>query len=923
MKKFLVFIAISFALLACAKIPDIQLPEGDSNVQIGVFVAGRGAGTKGSVSQITDGSPGETVYNENYLKTLDFFFYLEGSEDDDGFDYQNNQLPSASAIHYIHKDNVDANTTWTLYDIADRSVLNAIFANGDRCIVYVIANYTPETPFSGTEKRITLRQMVAESNFNRVSVDGEGTPTGEGTPQASFVMEGRTEIQRTEIDGLYYVSGTVPLYRSVSKVRLEVTLPESLYDAGDSEHPDTHPDRRVKDGNGFTWIPQPAGMKAVLVHGVKKGVVCAMDESYRYDFVNTSDNYFAEVSSNTLLDDYGHLMHETKTTKDVNEEIISRSYEHKVPMYSYPTQNWKNDAAKETHMTLMLPWARLNDDGTINKVANTFYQIPIAVNPSDPTYQLKPNRYYRMEVILGSLGSFELDDMVNLYPSTYVVLNWCTMENDDSEAHSNVSMSQTSYLAVAAHRDTLNNIPSHGVGYASSHPVTVQISKIEYLDYKNKVIRMARITSAQPNRIYYYTKNPSTGEWDVEESHENVNGIYGTYVANSTTQDGYITLTHDIPSTMYTPVNVYVTVSNGVVQPEEIVFTQYPPISIEGNLSNGVVFVNRQQNNESGNVFNYTGEWIGYLTRSSDAAGLTLTEGNTNPMLYSIKISSFSSGDDYVLGDPRVLSPDNNLDNSSSAWSGPVSFYFSEAEAASHGSYFAENGTFYYSYQEWYSNQTIITREQEETSSSYSNVTSNWGSYTSEKSAYGPDSDGYYYWRTGGMFSRVYHRTRYSYTGTRYVVGECLTNYHPTNPTEETENMIAPEILIASSYGKTRYKQSSGGYDMTLSRAKMRCALYQEDGYPAGRWRLPTFAEVKFIMSLSTTETIPELFTMNTPTDTEGYWCANGKVVLRNNVVQLETNNTTPTAPRCVYDLWYWGEDHDTYATTWHLGDND
>ena len=107
----------------------------------------------------------------------------------------------------------------------------------------------------------------------------------------------------------------------------------------------------------------------------------------------------------------------------------------------------------------------------------------------------------------------------------------------------------------------------------------------------------------------------------------------------------------------------------------------------------------------------------------------------------------------------------------------------------------------------------------------------------------------------------------------------------------------------------------------------MRCALYQEGGYPAGRWRLPTYSEVEFIMGLSTQGKIPTLFNMSTPNDFEGYWCANGKVVLDNNVVKLETpgnyTNSGPTAPRCVYDLWYWGDEHSTYETTWHLGDND
>ena len=912
MKKFITYVAVAIALLACSRGPETEAPDGGSNIRIDVSVAGGGDKTKGTVTQITDGSPGEGAYGENYLKTLDFFFYLEGSADDDGTDYLGHALPSPAAIYHIHKgeEDVAANTTWTLLDMADRTILDAIFANGDRCIVYVIANYTPATPFTGHEKRVDLRQMVATSDFNRVDSEGDGIP------QTCFVMEGSTEIQRTVISGLYYVSGMVPLYRSAAKTRLKVTIPESLFDEGDPSDYVNHPDRRVRDGNGFIWIPQPDGMEAVLVHGVKKGVICAMDESYSYDFEHTSGNYFAEASSNTLLDDYGHRMILTSENKDANDVTVSKSYEHQVPMYSYPTLDWKGNSANETHMMLVLPWARLNDDGTIDKVANTYYQIPIAVNPTDPTYQLKHNRYYRMEVTIGILGSFELDDKVDLYPSTYIVLDWSTMNDDHSQSESNVNMAQTSYLAVATHRDTLNNVTSHGVEYASSHDVTVTVTKIEYLNYKNKIVRMARITPAQPNRIYYYTQNSSTGEWDVYDSYETSNGIYATYVANATTQEGYITFSHTIPSSMYNPVNVYVNVSNGVVQDEEIIFTQYPPISIESHLSNGYVFVKEYSNSsEVNNIYTDNGEWIGKLNERTGAASLTATGTNTNPMIYSIKISSFSPTDDYILGDPRVSTPSTVAPN----WYGSIDYYYNQAEAASHGSYTTETGTFYFTYSEYQANQSIITRDYVSRNNAYITLYS-WNSYNSEQNAYGPDADNYYYWRTGNGGNRTYHRARYYYTGTRYVVSSGLTNYYPTS-TDGTSMMIAPEILIASSYGKTSYS------DMTLDRAVMRCALYQEDGYPAGRWRLPTFAEVKFIMGLSTNNTIPTLFQMDKP-DYVGYWCANGKVVANNSgEILLQTpgnyTNSSNTAPRCVYDLWYWGDEHEQYATTWHLGDKD
>ncbi|MBR2210329.1 MAG: hypothetical protein IKG84_03305 [Bacteroidales bacterium] len=77
-------------------------------------------------------------------------------------------------------------------------------------------------------------------------------------------------------------------------------------------------------------------------------------------------------------------------------------------------------------------------------------------------------------------------------------------------------------------------------------------------------------------------------------------------------------------------------------------------------------------------------------------------------------------------------------------------------------------------------------------------------------------------------------------------------NYKPASST--TQNVIAPAIRIASSWGATTYLNN-------FDRAEERCAAYQENGYPAGRWRLPTVAEIDFLIRLSTYEHIPALFT--------------------------------------------------------------
>ena len=137
-----------------------------------------------------------------------------------------------------------------------------------------------------------------------------------------------------------------------------------------------------------------------------------------------------------------------------------------------------------------------------------------------------------------------------------------------------------------------------------------------------------------------------------------------------------------------------------------------------------------------------------------------------------------------------------------------------------------------------------------------------------------------------------------------------LSQYHPTLRLG-TENIVAPKFIVGSSYSTI-----SGSYLLTRDSAEKRCAAYQENGYPAGRWRVPTAAEIKFMASLSKYEFIPSLFNLTAST---GYWSANGKVKGNGSgEATLDPNDTSGGFLRCVYDAWYWGEEPvQDNATTW------
>ena len=134
-----------------------------------------------------------------------------------------------------------------------------------------------------------------------------------------------------------------------------------------------------------------------------------------------------------------------------------------------------------------------------------------------------------------------------------------------------------------------------------------------------------------------------------------------------------------------------------------------------------------------------------------------------------------------------------------------------------------------------------------------------------------------------------------------------LTYYYPARTDVDTRRVIAPAFMIASSRGKT--------LDVTFDNAERRCAAYQEAGYGAGRWRLPTEAEIEYVINLSASnpQKIPPLF------DGE-YWSAS-KRYYSSNSKEFEDAKTTgydqdEFAVRCVYDVWYWGDQPATNPDT-------
>ena len=134
-----------------------------------------------------------------------------------------------------------------------------------------------------------------------------------------------------------------------------------------------------------------------------------------------------------------------------------------------------------------------------------------------------------------------------------------------------------------------------------------------------------------------------------------------------------------------------------------------------------------------------------------------------------------------------------------------------------------------------------------------------------------------------------------------------IKEYRATIVGPTSEDIIAPKFIVASGYGahslqSNVYPNSSGKY---------RCASYQENGYPAGRWRVPTPAELKIIGKMCAEKKLESIFNNGTV-----YASSNGGYQYNTSGTFTESS-TVSKSIRCVYDIWYWGDKlKDEYKNT-------
>lgn len=812
----------------------------------------------------TEDRDGEKPYNENLIKSVDFLFY-PGSNPDDETD----------AVYRIRKELTsdpmqpgEWEATFNL--VIKKEVIGLIFneENANQGTILALVNFGASfsEDLSQTSKTdLAGRRIVLDFALNEVNYI-----------QPTFLMDGRTVVTY-DPDATPNAVGEIEVKRFASKLTVALNLVDEVVlkhiDKGENTEPDE------------VWTPVPHTARIYLVDGIKSVLLSenGRDPNPEYfSYKNVSRSYVKENG-----------------TPQLNTETIGeKAYYNTWPMYSFPA-TWSSDQTdysatdyrqeklppEPPYFKLEMDWRREPQNGYSYDRRKYYYKIFLPFN------EFKRNNWYGFYVDVSILGSETDEGKAVLEPTCYL-LDW---QNKALAINKYATISKARYLALDKSVWDINNVATLSIPFLSSHNVMVvpgsekatrpyygEITKTvgeRVGDYNTKY--HAWIRKIDDNNYYLdYNNQP-----DGNEQYEPANWLSNTSTAivlnhplqNEYSQDGFdyspYTIDLDI---VHTDLIDNPTSHTYQQYLRHITIVQYPGIYIDKYLNRdteikakggshpygyddgeapwpnkpwGYVYCNGGRFLRKDNITNNSGEEPYYKLTTTNTKkeyqwqAVWYTGGSRD--IFNIHVTVLPANSNFVIGDPREHSV-NNLDSDA-----------------------------------LYPNLHTFTVDGKNSDEKWNNLT------ILEKIRTGDQ----YIETSSGVYQRIGFNKADALYGDSF---RALTWYYPTEKSTRTENMLSPSYRISSKFGGTEFG------DISMPYAEYRCAGYQEDGFPAGRWRLPSKAEVWFIAQLSAKKVFEFLFN---PGGT--YWSANGAITINNNGT-VSNSSKTEALLRCVYDSWYW-----------------
>lgn len=598
----------------------------------------------------------------------------------------------------------------------------------------------------------------------------------------------------------------------------------------------------VQDGKVYAPRPNELG-------GIQVRLSTGVKKTYAdWDYTVTPQDYihFADRSMIELTDDDDPRL--VKGKEDY-------TYYHK-PFYSYP-MSWTDLDDNAANFIFSIPWALViyGDDGkTITgygEPERRYYKLSANVIGR----KFEANGFYRTFVYVQSRGEKDLDQAVEIDDCYYIITPWV---HEGLQTTSGESISgefvRYKFLVVEPDEVTLNNEATYTFKFSSSADLLNSKVIINRVDFKKFNTGVAQSKSININDSQSSVANRTQNNAQFIDPNE--------YKVTYNYRDGEIYFEHKLDD-VYEQRDIYMTVTNRDGISQTVKIHQKPAIMVDLNSTEkvGDVFVD------------------GFFARLSSSPGF----GQSTTMRYPA--------------------------NGTAQWSG--TFWYSGASAPSNHynpGNVTVSGTSYN-----YGNYGSISTGRENSENPIYTLEVNVSAFTENNHTYS-------YRRSGTSYSaeyriadpRVQANTVYANWSLHpYLTGKPNNNtYNGANWTrpgeilitvqaDDKQNYIAPRFLVSSTLNGQSDKPN---FENTVKRA----AVYQEAGFPAGRWRLPTEAELAFLFERQRDSTIPNLF----KTDGTGrYRAASGRYMTVNGeTINFTDNDNQSVSSRFVYDLWYWGD---------------
>lgn len=716
------------------------------------------------------------------------------------------------------------------------------------CTVFVIANLDEsKAPASAT--LATLRAIEVEETFledEPVIVSNTPTYASLATDDKNlyFVMTGAAQVQGTRKVLASAEPEKIELNRLAAKFTVNITATST-------------PSTDEETGITETWTPMLGGrnVRVYMSNTVSNAVLGGVEGD-----MPTSPTFF---ESNHIV-----LPFEVDGTWTENPTgtFKAKGVGH---FYTYPN-NWE-EAGTDTFLKIVLPWQvvkKQNGNVIYSAEREVYYKVIL------PEKEILSNNWYDLSVTLepGKEGEYEVE-----IPATYEVVNWTS----GGQNGVNSTLKDILYLVVDYNDATGYDLDGNGtiddeeakifviygeeasVHYSASNDVGYKVLRASYTEFNNSdftattkyivqngTYRYSDVGAGNGKRVGYPTTSNGTTTWNVLRNINTVNSWFS--VGDS---EDYLTLDHALNNTYtsdFFDISPYVfTVQVYLVRAEtnpkyqkNVTFVQFPQTYLDLDLSP------EKGQTRQGYSFGYV--YVNDHTRTTQTSGI----GDGTTRWYNItvigNVADNSNPSMYVLTTGVLSNPDLDLKLGDP-----------RTADVDNGPKFTNNTSAYTTY------PGNATRAVD-------------GSGVAVSFVNAPDV------KTG--------------------VSRTLTNYHPAD-IAKSESFIAPKLRIQSGYGRRGSNSANGDnrFDYTWGSAWNRCAAYQEAGYPAGRWRMPTVAEIEYINTLSTNKFIPSLFYGT------NYWSASPGVAYNKGIRQ---DNHFQGSIRCVYDDWYWGSEPVWDATT-------